>query len=80
MKTDFDKKLVKGARLYLVRRYDGGSYLVSLRSSYREFSLYTDVILEYARGERKNEMVCVSNNDLSSHNSMNEVYLVVEEF
>lgn len=23
MKTDFDKKLVKGARLYLVRRYDG---------------------------------------------------------
>lgn len=80
METDFDKKLVKGARLYLVRRYDGDSYIVSLRTSYREFSLYTDVILEYSRGERKNEMVCVSNNDLSSHNSMNEVYLVVEEY
>lgn len=80
MKTDFDKKLIKGARLYLARRYDRVSYLVSLRASYSEFSLYTDVVLEYARGERKNEMVCISNNDLSSNNSMNEVYLVIEEY
>lgn len=80
MKTDFDKKLVKGARLYLARRYDRVSYLVSLRASYSEFSLYTDVVLEYAEGERKYEMVRVSNNDLSSHDSIYEVYLIVEEY
>lgn len=80
MKTDFDKKLVKGVKVLVIDKMTKWDYIFVLTEDYREINSYIGIYIEYKNGiqERENGFIHSTNFDPTTNKA--DVYIIAEEF